>query len=57
MLRDVIAIIYMYRGSIPPKKLEVLESFIKNESFSNFFKTLQSMNKAIEVIEWLFTKT
>ena len=56
MVRDSIALIYMYRGTIPPKKLSILEKSLSNDNFLDFSKVMARMKEVIDTIEWLLIK-
>ena len=56
-IKNSVCLIYMYRKSIPPKKLKVLEKQISNDMLIDFMNVMFLMEEKIKTISWLFKLT
>jgi len=56
-VRYTTCLIYMFRKSIPPEKLKILEKPITEDMLIDFYHVMELMEEKIKAITWLFKLT
>jgi hypothetical protein len=56
-VRYITCLIYIFRKSIPPEKLKILEKPITDDMLIDFYHVMELMEEKITTISWLFNLT